>query len=451
MASYQTIIGLETHIELKTASKMFCPCSADYFGRGPNSHVCPVCLGLPGSLPVPNRQAARMTVLTGLALGCQVAPFSKFDRKNYFYPDLPKGFQISQYDLPLTRNGELPVEAWSGSARKIDNGKLVRIRRVHLEEDTGKLIHATINGRRFSLIDFNRSGVPLMEIVSEPDISSVEEVGLYARRLRQIVLYLGVSGADMEKGQMRFELNISLSPRGKKGLPSYKVEVKNLNSFRFLGKAARYEIRRQLKMLKNGKTPAQETRGWDEIKQATFPQRFKEEAQDYRYFPEPDIPPIRWSKKQLEEIRKGLPELPYKKEERFAKEFKLPASYVQFLTATPARAEFFEEAVKVGKKHGLTPREVANVIVNKRVDLEKLLPAGLVEILVKAQKAPRISRGQLEKVVSEVIDENEKAVRDFTSGKRAAIEFLVGQMARRTKGQADPKEARKLLLEKLKS
>jgi len=249
MVSYQTIIGLEAHIELKTASKMFCSCSADYFGRPPNSYVCPVCLGLPGSLPVPNRQAVKMTVLTGLALGCQVASFSKFDRKNYFYPDLAKGFQISQYDLPLSTGGFVKIKGKDGKVKKIG------IRRVHLEEDTGKLIHATVMGKKSSLIDFNRSGVPLMEIVTEPDLSSVEEVGAYARRLRQIIVYLGVSEADMEKGQMRFELNISLGQKGDKGLPSYKVEVKNLNSFRFLGKAARYEIARQLKMLKSSFKP----------------------------------------------------------------------------------------------------------------------------------------------------------------------------------------------------
>lgn len=450
MGSYQPIIGLEVHAELKTRSKMFCGCSAGYFGHEPNTHVCPVCLGLPGALPVANKKAIEWTVLAGMALGCQVPLFSKFDRKNYFYPDLPKGFQISQYDLPLAVNGKLKLQT--------PNSKLqtVRIERVHLEEDTAKLIHA----QKSTLIDFNRSGVPLLEIVTEPDMRSAEEARSFLKKLQQILRYLDISDCDMEKGSMRLEANVSVRSQElgvrsqelgvrSQELPDYKVEIKNLNSFRFVEKAINYEIKRQLQLIKKGKKPIQETRGWDESKQVTYSQRWKEEAQDYRYFPEPDLPPIRWTKKQLSFIRERLLELPETKAGRFQKEYQLTTYQTRILTETKEKADYFEEAARVGKKHKVTGKELANVIINKRVDINKFLPAELIQILVRKKAPLRITEKQLKEVIGKVLKENSKVVVDFKKGKTQAVEFLVGQAMRETKGRADPNQTRKILLEAL--
>ena len=436
MESYQPIIGLEIHVELKTHSKMFCGCSTDYFGHKPNTHVCPICLGLPGALPVANKKAIEWTVLTGMALGCQVPLFSKFDRKNYFYPDLPKGYQISQYDLPFCVGGRV--------------GR-VGITRVHLEEDTAKLIHA----KKFTLIDFNRSGVPLLEVVTEPDMRSSQEARDFLKKLQQILRYLGISDCDMEKGSMRLEVNVSVgnttnNKQQTTKLPDYKVEIKNLNSFRFVEKAINYEIKRQLQLIKKGKKPIQETRGWDEIKQATYPQRWKEEAQDYRYFPEPDLSPIRWTKKQLAAIRGQLLELPETKAKRFQKEYQLTDYQTRILTETKEKADYFEEAVEVGKKHKISVKELANVIINKRVDIDKFLPAELIQILIKKKVSPRIADKKLVEVVKKVLKENPKVVNDFKKGKTQAVEFLVGQVMGKTKGKANPNQTRKILLEKLK-
>jgi len=419
---------------------MFCSCSADYFGHEPNTHVCPVCLGLPGSLPVINKKAVQMTVLTGLALNCEIPLFSKFDRKNYFYPDLPKGFQISQYDLPLGINGWIEIEN--------EKKKKIGIRRVHLEEDTGKLIHATVAGKKCTLIDFNRSCVPLMEVVSEPDLRSLEEMRVYAKKIRQTLLYLEVSDCDMEKGQMRFELNVSLREKGKK-LPDYKVEVKNINSFRFLERSLKYEVERQTDLLKKGKTPVQETRGFDDVRRITVSQRWKEEAQDYRYFPEPDLPPMRWTKREIKELKNQLPELPDEKITRLVKQFNLLKSQVNILATTHQKAEYFEEAVRIGKKYNLSAKEIANVIINKRVDIDKLLPAELVQVLVKKKVAPRIANKKLKDLVGKVIKENPQAVADYKRGKTQAVEFLVGRVMDKTKGAGDPNQTRKILLEKL--
>ncbi len=428
--SYESIIGLEIHVELQTRSKMFCGCSTDYFGHQPNTHVCPVCLGLPGALPVANKKAIEWSLLVGMAFGCQTLSFSKFDRKNYFYPDLPKGFQISQYDLPFGVKGKI--------------GK-IRVKRVHLEEDTAKLIHAG----KSTLIDFNRSGVPLLEIVTEPDIRSPWEARDFLKEIQQTLRYLAVSDCDMEKGSMRLEGNVSIKSKKTTKLPDFKVEIKNLNSFRFVEKALNYEIKRQLQLIKKDKKPIQETRGWDEAKQKTFVQRWKEEAQDYRYFPEPDLPPIRWHKKQLTAIKNKLLELPRAKAGRFQKEYQLTDYQTKILIETKEKADYFEEAVRIGRKHKVSAKELANVIINKRVDIEKILPAELIQILVKKKAPSKIADKELREIIKKVLKENAKVVADFKKGKTQAVEFLVGQVMRQSKGRADPNQTRKILLEKL--
>ncbi len=441
--SYESIIGLEIHIELGTKSKMFCSCSAGHFAKEPNVLVCPVCLGLPGALPVPNKQAIEGTVLTGLALGCQIPLFSKFDRKNYFYPDLPKGYQISQYDLPLAQGGKFHLE----------DKKIIRITRVHLEEDTGKLIHKKVEGQEVTLIDFNRSGVPLMEIVTEPDLSSVEEVKSFLQKLQQLVRYLGISDADMEKGQMRCEptINLKITKDGREYFTPL-VELKNINSFRFVQKAIDYEIQRQLDEFERTGVEKQlgnkTTRGWDETKKMTVLQRRKEEADDYRYFPEPDIPPIRWREEEIKKLRDSLPELPEEKRERLIKDYGLSKDYASILSATIGGADYFETACEIA---GVVPfKEIANVIINKKVDIKKYPPKEFVDRLVMQKKRTKISDQKLAKIINEVIKENSQAVTDFKKGKTTVVEFLIGQVARNSKGQADPNQTRKLLLEKLR-
>lgn len=432
---YKPVIGLEVHVELRTLSKMFCTDSADYFGKEPNTHVCPVCLGLPGALPVPNKQAIEWCVMIGLALNCQIPLLSKFDRKNYFYPDLSKGYQISQYDQPFCINGHLILK----------NGKKIEIQRAHMEEDTGKLTHATVDGEKVSLIDFNRSGVPLVEIVTDPDFESAEEVVEYLKKLQQIIRYLGVSSADMEKGDMRLEPNISLRKPGEKNLPPYKVEVKNINSFKFVEKSIRFEIERQAAILEKGGFPAQETRGWNEQKQATVSQRSKEEAHDYRYFPEPDIPPIRWSEAQIRKLRETLPELPDSKLNRFHKKYSLPDYDNEILTRNRQTADFFEEAVKVAKTAGLSAKQVANAIINKKPDISKILPATLIKNISISSQSSSITDLELEKIIGNIIIENEKMVNDYKSGNANAIQALLGQIMKKTHGKADPKIAKEIL------
>ncbi|MBI1982169.1 MAG: Asp-tRNA(Asn)/Glu-tRNA(Gln) amidotransferase subunit GatB [Candidatus Levybacteria bacterium] len=438
---YQPVIGLEVHVELKTKSKMFCGCSAQYFGKEPNTHVCPVCLGLPGALPVPNNKAMEWCVMIGLALNCKIPLVSKFDRKNYFYPDLPKGYQISQYDEPIARNGSLKLKIKN---EKLKNNleKTIRIRRVHLEEDTAKLIHQFGNQKskiknqkyeEFSLIDFNRSGVPLVEIVSEPDFESALEVVEYLKKLQQIVRYLDVSNADMEKGEMRLEPNISLREISnvKFQIINYKVEVKNINSFRFVEKAIDYELKRQEELLKREETPVQETRGWDENKQKTISQRSKEEAHDYRYFPEPDIPPVHWTGNQISNIKNQIEELPSEKLERFKKEYGLNDYDAEILTRDKTTADYFEEAVKIGAGHMIAPKQIANVVINKKIDISSTLPAHLITQIVSSRQTATLSDEALEKIITQIIDENPKPVEDYKKGKSNALMFLVGQVIRK--------------------
>jgi len=436
---YKPVIGLEVHVELKTNSKMFCACSANYFGEKPNTHTCPVCLGLPGALPVPNKKAIEWCLMIGLALNCKVSQFSKFDRKNYFYPDLAKGYQISQYDMPFSKNGTISISTKS-------NNKEVLITRVHMEEDTGKLLHFAND---FTLIDFNRSGVPLVEIVTEPEFESSEEVIAYLKNLQQIVRYLGVSNADMEKGEMRLEPNISLKKAGSKDLPKYKVEVKNINSFRFAEKAIDYEIKRQLEILKNGKTPAQETRGWDEKKQITVSQRQKEEANDYRYFPEPDIPPFKFEKDYIDKLIKSLPELPDAKLARFEKSYLLSQYDSEILTRDIQAGDFFEEAIRAGQSHNINAKQIANFLINRKIDLSTIEPARVIEEIILGQNIT-IEKKELDNIINKVIIENTKAVNDYKAGKQQSFMFLIGQVLKAARRKIDTDLIKKKLEEKLK-
>ncbi len=437
--TFSPIIGLEVHIELETESKMFCSCIASHFGKKPNTQVCPVCLGLPGALPAPNKKAIEWTALLGVALDCQILPASKFDRKNYFYPDLPKGYQISQYEMPLTRNGK-----W-----QMANGKWFRIRRVHLEEDTGKLIHEAGS----TLIDFNRSGVPLLEIVTEPDISSALEAKEFLEKLQQIVRYLGISQADMEKGQMRCEPTVNLEIK-KEGKTFYTplVEIKNINSFRFVQKAIDFEIKRQIQEFEKTqieKKPGNKTtRGWSETLGETVPQRVKEEAADYRYFPEPDIPPIHWTQSQISNLKSQISELPDEKIARFIKEYGLSEYNAQILAETREVADYFEEALRQARGK-LESTMIANWIVNKRVDISRTKPKDLVNQILALAKKPAIKEEELEEIIKKVLEKNPKAVVDYKKGKVQSLEFLVGQVVKEAKGKADPNLCRKLLLEAL--
>ena len=449
---YQPVIGLEVHVELKTKSKMFCGCSADYFGKQPNTHTCPVCLGLPGALPVPNKKAIEWCVMIGMALNCEIPLFSKFDRKNYFYPDLAKGYQISQYDQPFAINGKIEIS---------NKKKEIRIRRVHMEEDTAKLTHQfrtqnskikNQNDEGYSLIDFNRSGVPLVEIVTEPDFYNAEDVVDYLKKLQQIVRYLDVSNADMEKGDMRLEPNISLRLAEQTDLPKYKVEVKNINSFRFVEKAINYEIKRQTEILDNGEIPAQETRGFNETKNNTLTQRSKEEANDYRYFPEPDIPPIRWEKSQISNIKSHMPELPDKKFARFVSEFKLTEYDSEILTRERSTSEYFEECVKVIQNLGFKIQEkiIANYIINRKVNINNVLPAELIKTIMQNSQVSTIDLNKFEQIIEEVLKENEKAVLDYKNGKENAIMFLVGQVMRKSEEKLDANLVKQKIVEKIK-
>lgn len=431
MADYIPVIGLEIHVELQTKSKMFCQCSADYFGKEPNTQVCPVCLGLPGALPVPNKKAIEYCQLIGLALDCKLNKISKFDRKHYFYPDLPKGYQISQYDEPLCSKGQITI--YNPKSREEIKHEITR---VHMEEDTGKLIHRDEE----SLIDFNRSGVPLVEIVTEPDFANAENVKAFLKELQIIIRDLNVSNADMEKGSMRLEPNISLRLKTKKQLPSYKVEVKNINSFNFVKKAIEYEIKRQTKILESGKIPEQETRGFNENKGITFSQRSKEYAHDYRYFPEPDIPPLEFDQTYFNKLKKSLPELPRKRLQRFIK-LGLPQPDAFLLAFDPILTEKFEQLVSLGDA-----QNIAKIIINKKA-LSLNQVRGLIK---KSQKPVETDEKRLDEAIELIMVQDIKAVEDYKRGKENALMFLVGQVMRELKGQVDVNAVKQKLLEKLK-
>lgn len=426
------IIGLEVHIELSTETKLFCGCSADHFGKKANTQVCPVCLGLPGALPLTNYDAVISTIKFGLAMGSQINKFSKFDRKHYFYPDLPKSYQISQYDFPFCIGGSFGDK---------------KIRRVHLEEDTGKLVHQTVEGVKSSLIDFNRSSVPLMEMVTEPDFHDIESIISFLKEVQLIARYLEISNADMEKGSMRLEANISISSDGT--FPNYKVEIKNINSFRFLEKAINSELKRQQELLNTGKTIVQETRGYDEVKQTTYSQRVKEEANDYRYFPEPDLPTVKFSGEQIETIKATLPELPKQKRDRWLKEFGISEEFAQILVADRGRAGYFETAVALGLKENISAKTLVDLMINKKLDNQFPEPAGLVKRIVEISTIQYSSNDDVVNAVKSVLIENERAVKDYQAGNGNVIGFLMGMVQKKLHGEGNPKLVREKLLEKL--
>ncbi len=489
--NFETIIGLEVHAQLLTKSKMFCRCSADYASAPPNTHVCPVCLGMPGVLPTINQQAVEYTVMTALAIHCTISDYTKFDRKNYPYPDLMKGYQISQYDAPFGHHGWLTIEI-NGAKRRVG------ITRVHLEEDVAKLIHRTSpGGESYSLADVNRSGVPLMEIVGEPDLRSPEEARQYLIKLRSILQYLGVSTGNMEEGSFRCDANISIRPENRPESTA-KVEVKNMNSFKAVYRAMEYEAKRLRKVVAEGRKPIQETRGWVEEKGKTVSQRSKEYAHDYRYFPEPDLPPLVLNRDWVEEIRAKLPELPEARRDRFVAEYGLPLYDANLLTSSSATADYFEDCLKTDEYKKLPPdkgtKEISNWLLGetsrimnanninivdfrKRVSPERLV--GLTNLMVKgtisgttakpvledmfktSKSADEIikERGlgqisdtqQLEEAISQVISANPQALADLKAGKEQALKFLVGQVMKVTRGRANPKLVNELLKERLKA
>ncbi len=440
MDTYEPVIGLEIHVELKTKSGMFCGCPADHFGKKPNTGTCPVCLGLPGALPIPNKQAVDWTIMLGLALGSTIAEVSKFDRKHYFYPDLPKGYQISQYDQPLCQGGKISTSFGD-----------VRIHRVHLEEDTGKLQHAVIDGKKVTLVDFNRSGVPLVEIVTEADITSSEQAKEFLKKLHQIVRYLGISDADMEKGSMRLEPNISLRKAGETELPPYKVEVKNINSFRFAVSAIEYEIARHAAILDRGEIPVQETRGWDEAKAATVSQRTKEGAADYRYFPEPDIPPMRFTKAYVDAIQAAMPQLPDAYKKAVKETYGLNDSQANVLSEDFGKMKLFEETASLPsvRQANISGPTVANWIINKVTDTSGVVPTHLAEQIIQSKQIVAVDESVLMETIDEVVAQNPKAVQDYKSGKEQAKMFLYGMVLKKLAGKGDKQKVLSLLVSKL--
>ena len=481
MAEWETVIGLECHVELNTQTKMFCGCRVE-FGAQPNTNVCPVCLGHPGSLPVPNEEAIRRIVTIGLALDCTIAPHSLFHRKNYFYPDMPKNFQISQYDLPICVGGHLGVDLPDGTTKRVG------ITRVHMEEDTGKTVHGSASGRIHdadsALIDYNRAGTPLVECVSEPDIRSPEEAGAYIRELRATLEFLDVSDVRMEEGSLRCDANVSLRPAGTEPFGT-KVEIKNMNSIRSLERALTYEMSRQQKALENGDVIVQETRHWDEDAGATRSMRSKEEAFDYRYFPEPDIPPLDPDPAWIEELRAVLPELPRARRERYVREFDLKPVVADVLVGDRASSALFEETLSIGADPRLAANWITQDLAGLRnkatADTPNLVTARHITDLVALVAADTVSgqgakqvledafatgdpiadiverrgltqvsdTGALGTIIDRVLAENAEVAEQFRSGKEGVIGFLVGQVMKGSGGSANPKLAQELLRERL--
>ena len=476
---YESVIGLEVHVELKTKTKIFCGCSTE-FGAQPNTHVCPVCLGLPGSMPVLNKEVLHYAVKAGLALHCDILPFSKFDRKNYYYPDLPKNFQTSQYDLPICLNGYIDIEV-GGKTRR------VHLTRIHMEEDAGKLVHsgASIDTSDTTFVDYNRTGVPLLEIVSEPDLRSGEEARAYLEKLRSIMQYLGVSDCRMEEGSMRCDANISVRPVGSDKLGT-KTEIKNINSFSGVQKGIEYEAVRQAQILDEGGTIQQATRGWEEAKGITVLQRVKEGDADYRYFPEPDLIPIEVSKEYIEKVRAELPEMPDARRQRFQDELGLPEYDANLLTLEKQTADYFEDVVK----EGIDAKTASNWMLGEfakklneegvTADQDPVRPAalaGLLKLIAKGTISGKIAKkvlpemwssgksaddvvkeqglvqitdtGAIEEIVKSVIAANPQSVADYKAGKKKAIGFLVGQVMKQTKGRANPGVVNQLLTKNL--
>ena len=474
---YEPVIGLEVHVQLNTKTKLFCNCSTE-FGAEPNSNTCPVCMGYPGVLPRLNKEALEKAILVGLALNCKVARYTKFDRKSYFYPDLPKGYQISQYDMPLNYEGYLEFEMPDGTIKK------VRIIRAHLEEDAGKLIHSG----NVSYVDLNRAGVPLVEIVSYPDMFSVDEAYYYLQTLRNTMKYIGVSDVNMEEGSLRVDANVSVRRKGDTKLGT-KVEIKNMNSFNFLKKALEYEIKRQISLLEKGEKIVQETRLFDVESGKTFTMRTKEEAEDYRYFPDPDLPPVVLTDEYIESLKRKLPELPYQKYKRFIEQYNLPKHDASILTESRELADYFEEAVKHYKGD---PKKVSNWIMsevlrylnetNKEITDFTVKPYQIAELLrlmdenkinIKIAKtifpemiqtgkdASKIveekgliqvsDEGQIEEICKLVLQENPAEVEKYKSGKTNVIGFLVGQVMKKSQGKADPKLVNQILSKLLNS
>ncbi|MEL7567734.1 MAG: Asp-tRNA(Asn)/Glu-tRNA(Gln) amidotransferase subunit GatB [Dehalobacterium sp.] len=477
---YEVVIGLEVHTELKTNTKIFCTCTTE-FGGEPNTHVCPVCLGLPGVLPVLNKKVVDFAIKAGLALNCQIAEFSKFDRKNYYYPDLPKNFQTSQYDLPICVKGYLDIEV---------NGeeKRVGITRIHMEEDAGKLIHggATISTSNYSLVDYNRTGVPLLEIVSEPDMRSSEEAKAYLEKLKAILEYTEVSDCKMQEGSLRCDANISIMPKGST-IFGTRTEIKNLNSFRALQRALEYEIERQIEVVEEGGEVIQETRTWDENKGITLSLRSKEEAHDYRYFPEPDLVPLVISREWVEEIRQTLPELPHARKERLIREYGLPLYDAEIITGSKALAEYFDACISLYPEAktvsnwlmgdlirllNAEDQDISECAITPQmlVDMLKLIDQGTIsgkiaktvfeemfktgknpEDIVKEKGLVQISdQSEIDAMVDQVLAGNPKSVEDYKAGKEKAIGFLVGQVMKLSKGKANPGMVNELLREKMK-
>jgi len=473
---YETVIGLEVHVQLATETKIFCGCST-VFGAEPNAHVCPVCLGLPGVLPVLNRKAFEYAIKVALALDCDIQRTVKFDRKNYYYPDLPKNYQISQYDMPLAYNGKITIIAENSADRDI------RITRVHMEEDAGKLLHDP--ARPFSYVDLNRTGTPLLEIVSEPDIRSPEEAYRYLTTLKQVIKYLGVSDCNMEEGSLRCDANISLREKGAAELGS-KVEVKNLNSFKAVRDALAFEEQRQRELLEDGSEVVQETRLWDGDKNATGSMRTKEEAQDYRYFPEPDLVPFEVRADMVEDMQKTMPELPRKKKKRFIEQYKLDIRDVEVLVMEKDLADFFESTIAeyddppvvcnwikgevmmhMNERStdvaglNLKPSDFAKImIMTKKGTISGLAAKEVLQahldtgkdpaLIVKEKGLEQVSdEKQLESAVSKVVAENERSVSDYKKGKTNALSFLVGQVMKQTGGKANPKLVSEMIRKKL--